>query len=186
MIAKAISKLILKLGGYTLIGALPPNVPKFVLIGAPHTSNWDFIFGRAAMYIYGINMRYVIKHSYFEGPFKFIFEATGGIPVNRSKNNNLVDAMVNLFHEMDELALLITPEGTRSRVERWRTGFYHVAVAANVPILLGFLDTTKKEIGFGHLFYPSGDKQKDFMYIQDFYADKKGIVPENFNHKLFN
>lgn len=182
---KFIANLILKLGGFKMVGDFPKDEKKFVLLAAPHTSNWDFVYGRAAMLLYNINLKYLIKDSYFKGPMKFFFAATGGLPVDRSKKNNMVDYMIDLFNSSNELALMVPAEGTRKRVERWKTGFYHVAVGANIPILLGFLDYKKREAGFGTLFYPTGDKEKDFAFIEQFYLDKEGKHPELYNKKIY-
>ncbi len=103
----------------------------------------------------------------------------GGIPIDRDKSHSVVDNIVRKYSKNESLIIIIPPEGTRSKVEKWKTGFYHIASNANVPILLGFLDTSRKEAGIADLFHPSGELQGDMIKIQSFYANKKGINPEN-------
>ncbi|MFT3930523.1 MAG: lysophospholipid acyltransferase family protein [Spongiibacteraceae bacterium] len=164
----------LKLIGWRVVGALPTE-RKYVLIGAPHTSNWDFPLMLLAVLKIGMDVHWLGKSSLFPPVIGSIMRWLGGIAVDRSKNNNLVAQLVELYNQRDELVLIIPPEGTRSKVERWKSGFYHVAAGAGVPILLGFVDVSRKELGFGPLFYPSQDFDADLPKIQAFYADKRGI-----------
>ncbi|HSB97802.1 MAG TPA: lysophospholipid acyltransferase family protein [Spongiibacteraceae bacterium] len=168
---------ILRLIGWRVIGELPAQ-RKYVLIGAPHTSNWDFPLMLLAMLKVGMDVHWLGKSALFPFPFAGFMRWLGGIPVDRSKNNNLVDQLVDLYRRRDELVLIIPPEGTRSKVERWKTGFYYVALGAGVPILLGFVDGSRKEMGFGPLFYPTGDYAADLPAIQAFYSDKAGVRRE--------
>lgn len=165
---------ILRLIGWKLVGGLPPN-SKYVLIGAPHTSNWDFPLMLLAVLKVGMDVHWLGKKNLFAFPFGGFMRWLGGIAVDRSKSNNMVDQMVALFGRREELILLIPPEGTRSQVERWKSGFYYVAQGAGVPILLGFVDTSRKQLGFGPLFYPTGDYAADLVAIQEFYRDKRGF-----------
>lgn len=165
---------ILRLIGWKVVGGLPDR-NKYVLIGAPHTSNWDFVLMLLAVLRVGMDVHWLGKKSLFPFPFRGFMQWLGGIPVDRSKNNRLVDQLVELFHRRDELIVLIPPEGTRSQVERWKSGFYYVAQGAGVPILLGFIDASRREMGFGPLFYPTGDYAADLAAIQAFYRDKRGI-----------
>ncbi|RMG82089.1 MAG: glycerol acyltransferase [Bacteroidetes bacterium] len=182
---KALSMFILKLFGWKIEGDFSPQVKKCVVVAAPHTSNWDFVLGRAALYVLGINVKYLIKKSFFVFPLNLFFKFTGGIAVDRSKHNNLVDALANLFNHYDDLKIMITPEGTRSRVEKWKTGFYHVAQKAKVPVVLGFLDYKNKIAGVGPTYYLTGDFNKDMEYIQAFYQNKNAKFPEKFNKQIF-
>jgi 1-acyl-sn-glycerol-3-phosphate acyltransferase len=152
---------LLRLTGWRVVGGLPPN-DRYVLIGAPHTSNWDFPLMLLAVLKVGMDVHWLGKKSLFPFPFAGFMRWLGGIPVDRSKSNRLVDQ-------------LVPPEGTRSQVERWKSGFYYVAQGAGVPILLGFIDFSRKELGFGPLFHPTGDYAADLASIQDFYRDKRGI-----------
>jgi 1-acyl-sn-glycerol-3-phosphate acyltransferase len=160
--------------GWRVVGLLPDQ-PKYVLIGAPHTSNWDFSLMLLAVLKIGMDVHWLGKNSLFSGPFSGFMQWLGGIPVDRSKSNNLVAQLVETFNACDELVVLIPPEGTRAKVEKWKSGFYYVAAGAGVPILLGFLDGSRKQLGFGPLFYPTGDYAADLLDIQKFYADKTGL-----------
>ncbi len=174
---KLVALALLKISGWRVVGSLP-DVPKYVLIGAPHTSNWDFPLMLLAVLKVGMDVHWLGKKSLFPAVLGAVMRWLGGIAVDRSKNNNLVAQLVALFQERDELVVLIPPEGTRSKVEQWKSGFYYVAAGANVPILLGFVDASRKEIGFGPLFYPTQDYAADLPKIRAFYADKRGINPE--------
>jgi len=176
-----LSKWILKLIGWKVIGKMPDGLRKCIMIEAPHTSNIDFILGRLAFYQLGINAKFLIKQELFKFPLGGLLRAMGGIPVNRGKKNNMVDYVADLFHHTDELVVIITPEGTRKYNAHWKKGFYHIAAKANVPVILGFIDYKKKEGGIGPLFYPSGDFDKDFALIQDFYKGKNARHPEKYN-----
>jgi len=149
-----------------------------VLIGAPHTSNWDFILMLLAMLILRLEVHWMGKDSLFAFPFGGFMKWLGGIPIDRSSNHNTVDQIIMQFEQHDELIVLVPPEGTRSKVEKWKTGFYHIANGADVPILLGFIDAGKKEMGFGPMYQPTGDIEKDLPEIQAFYKTKQAIHPE--------
>lgn len=169
----------LRLNGWTAYGAVPA-AKKYVLIAAPHTSNWDFPFTIALAFQLGIDIRWMGKDALFQGPKGAIFRSLGGIPVDRSKNTNMVDRMVELFAEQDALALAVPAEGTRGKGTYWKSGFYHIASRANVPIALGFLDFTRKRGGIGPLLMPTGDIRRDMDQIRAFYADIGPHRPENF------
>ncbi|MGB1931828.1 MAG: lysophospholipid acyltransferase family protein [Flavobacteriales bacterium] len=181
---KIVSKLILYVMGWKVVSDIPTQ-KKYVIIVSPHTSNWDFIIGRCFGYMLEIEAKYLGKSQLFRFPYGWIFRLLGGIPVDRSKHNNLVAYAVDLFKSSNELVLGLAPEGSRSRVEKWKLGFYHIAVGANIPIALAYLDYAKKEAGIGEMFLPSGEIQKDLQKIEDFY---KGISPkysEKYNSKIF-
>jgi 1-acyl-sn-glycerol-3-phosphate acyltransferase len=183
---KLFYKLVLWWGGWKIVNKVPPEIKKCVLIGAPHTSNWDFVYALPAMDKMGVKgLRYLIKKEFFYWPFTWLFNATGGIPVDRSKKNDLTAQLKKMIAENDQIYLLFPPEGTRSRVERWRTGFYYTALDTKLPIVLGFMDFEKRECGFGKLFYPTGDFNADFEEIERFYRNIKGKNPENYNPKIF-
>jgi 1-acyl-sn-glycerol-3-phosphate acyltransferase len=175
---KWICRLYLKLIGWTVGSQLDPSVKKCVLVAAPHTSNWDYPIAMAILYSCGMRIRFLAKKSLFNFPLGILMRATGGIPVDRSKHTNMVDAMINSLRKNDELILLIPAEGTRSYVKEWKSGFYHTAIGAGVPIVLGYLDYGKKVAGFGDLFYPTGDYQKDLLSIQNFYRQFAAKYPE--------
>ncbi len=162
----------------------PPEIEKFVAIAAPHTSNWDFPVFMAAVGYLKINISFLGKHTLFEGLFGWLFYWLGGIPVKRERNaaSAVVDQVIKAFNESEHLILGIAPEGTRSPVEKWKTGFYRIAIGADVPIVPAYVDSTDKTIGFGPIFYPTGNMAADLEYLQDFYRDKKGIQPANHIH----
>lgn len=169
---------ILKLIGWKSAGS-PPDCRKFVLIGAPHTSNWDFPIMLLAVLKLRLRLHWMGKDSLFTFPFGYLMRWLGGIPIDRSRSNNTVDQIVRLYREQPELIVLVPPEGTRKRVKQWKTGFYHIANNADVPILMGYLDAARKEAGLADFFEPSGDIDKDMVEIRRFYAGKTGIRPEN-------
>jgi 1-acyl-sn-glycerol-3-phosphate acyltransferase len=173
-----IGKLFLRMMGWKVGSVLDPSIRKCVLVAAPHTSNWDYPIALATLYACGVRVRFLGKDSLFKFPMGILMRATGGIPVDRSKHNNLVDALVSLFHHHDDLILMIAVEGTRSYVKEWKSGFYYTAMKANVPIVMGYLDYGKKVAGFGDLYYPTGDYPKDLADIQKFYRQFTARYPE--------
>lgn len=166
---KLISRFVFWLTGWKVIGAIPKELNKFIMIAAPHTSNWDLLYARAAFYIMGIPVKYTIKKELFFFPLNFLLSALGGIPIDRKKKENMVDKMVGFYQDREQFCILITPEGTRSHSPEWKKGFYHIANKANIPISLGYLDYKKKHAGVGPLIYPTGDYEKDLKTIQEFY-----------------
>ncbi len=167
------SRICLRLAGWQLQGK-PPEVRKYVVIGAPHTSNWDFPLALAMAFAYGIDMHWMGKESLFKGWRRDFMQWLGGIPIDRTSANNVVDQTIDLFRKNVRLVVTIAPEGTRSKVERWKTGFYYIAVGAQVPIALGFLDYKRKTGGFLPAFYQTGDKKKDIAEIRCCYAGVSG------------
>lgn len=160
------------------MGGLPPHVKKCIMVAAPHTSNWDFIYARGAFYLLHLDVRFTIKKEFMGFPFGPLLKAMGALPVDRTKNNRLVDAMVDILNNSDDMIIMVTPEGTRKYQPRWRKGFYYAAVGANVPIVLGFLDYKKKEAGIGPVFIPTGDVDADIEKIKDFYRTISPKYPE--------
>ncbi|MCD4746577.1 MAG: 1-acyl-sn-glycerol-3-phosphate acyltransferase [Bacteroidales bacterium] len=176
-----IAKIILKIWGWKIKGSIPHDIKKCVIIEAPHTSNCDFIIGRFAFFLLKLNVKFLIKKEIFIFPLGYIIKAFGGIPVDRKKNTNIINYISGLFNQHDSLYIVITPEGTRKRNPKWKKGFYYIAQRANLPIALGFIDYAKKEGGIGKIIKPSGDFEKDFKIIQEFYKDKTAKHPEKFN-----
>jgi 1-acyl-sn-glycerol-3-phosphate acyltransferase len=148
------------------------------MIGAPHTSNWDFPITMAALLIMRVKVNYLAKKELFKFPLGIIMRYFGGIAVDRSKNTRMVDSMINEFTLHKSLVLLVPPEGTRGFVKEWKSGFYYVALGAGVPIGLGYLDYAKKEAGIAKLFYPTGDYTKDIEEIKNFYRGIMAKHPE--------
>nr|WP_281500727.1 lysophospholipid acyltransferase family protein [Kordiimonas marina] len=159
-----------------MVGSVPADA-KLVAIAAPHTSNWDFPLFMSVVGVLRLRVRFFGKHTLFEGPFGKLFYWLGGIPVERETKNaaDLVNEAVEAFRTRDSLILGLAPEGTRSKVEKWKTGFYRIAVEAGVPIQFAYLDSRTREIGIGPQFIPTGDKDADLAAIQAFYADKIGV-----------
>lgn len=178
MFGKFTSRVIFGISGWKLANRFPPDLKKCVMIAAPHTSNWDLIYARAAFYLMDVDVRFTIKKESMGLPFGPLLKAMGALPVDRSKNNSLVEAMVRILNESEEMVILVTPEGTRKYQARWRKGFYHTALQANVPIALGYLDYAKKEAGIGPIFYPTGDVEGDIEKIKDFYRTVTPKYPE--------
>jgi len=175
---KKISRFILSILGWQLEAKLPSE-KKFVIIGAFHTSNWDFPIGILGLWAMGLRASWVGKHTLFRGPLGPIFKFLGGIPVDRSVHTGFIHRIAELYTARDEMALTIAAEGTRSKTRHWKTGFYFIAVEAGVPIALGYLDWGKKKLGVGATLYPGGDIKQDFETIREFYQDKTGLRPEN-------
>lgn len=167
--------------GWKVAQTIPAEIKKAVVIAAPHTSNWDFVYALGAYANKGLPIRYLAKKELFRFPFTFFFRATGGIPVERKKNKNQVDAIVELFQKTDELYLMMAAEGTRKWVEKWKSGFYVAAAKAGVPIVMGYLDYKNKLAGFGDIMYPSGNIEQDMEKIKAFYKNITGKIPELFN-----
>jgi len=178
MIAKLLSKIILNTAGWKVKGHIPADIKKCIMIAAPHTSNWDLLYARCAFYVMDVDVRYTIKKEAMVGPLGWLLDKMGAIPVDRKKNNSLVDIMVNILNKADKMVIMITPEGTRSYQPRWRKGFYHAALDAHVPIVLGYLDYAQKEAGIGPAVMPTGDVDADLEKIKDFYRTKTGKYPE--------
>ena len=169
-IIRWISIFLLKISGWHTEGSLP-DIPKFVMIAAPHTSNWDLPIMLFIAFKLRGKLCWMGKDAIFKKPFKELFKWLGGIPIDRSRSNNVVDQMVDKFHRMDRLILTIPPSGTRKTVKKWKSGFYHIALGANVPVVLGFLDFKRKTGGVGPVVVLSGDMEQDMKAIKAFYAN---------------
>ena len=174
---KLLSRFIFWIFGWKTAGEVPP-LKKFVAILAPHTSGWDLIFGLCARYIFGIDISLMAKKEIFVFPVGPVLRALGGIPVDRSSSHNMVDQAVEMFNERENFILAIAPEGTREYAPKWKTGFYYIALKANVPIVLGYIDFSTKTVGLGPTFYPTGNVDKDIETIKDFYRPIKAKHPE--------
>lgn len=172
-ICKGIALVGLKIAGWKLEGR-PPGEKKYVLVAVPHTSNWDFPITLSMAFVFGFDIYWMGKHTLFWGPMGPIMKWLGGIPIQRSKANNIVQQTIDAFNSRDSLVVAVPPEGTRSKVTQWKTGFYYIATGANVPIGMGYLDYEKKIGGFGPTFYPTGDIDADIAKMQLFYANISG------------
>ncbi|HOP21621.1 MAG TPA: 1-acyl-sn-glycerol-3-phosphate acyltransferase [Gammaproteobacteria bacterium] len=168
---------VLKIFGWKVIINLP-DAKRYVVIAAPHTSNWDFPLGLCYIWGAGIPFRYMGKSALFKWPQKYLFKMLGGFPVDRDNKTKLTTKMANFINSQDKIALALAPEGTRSKLEYWRTGFYYIALEAKVPIAMAALNYGKRELGIMKTFMPSGDINADMKIIQNFYKDVKGKYPE--------
>lgn len=184
LIIQTTGRFILKITGWRFEGTLP-DLPKFILIGAPHTSNWDAFYGFSGLASIGIKVKWMAKHTLFQWPFRSLLTTFGGIPVDRSESQGTVDQTINAINESEQIVLIITPEGTRKYVEKWKTGFYHIAVACKIPIQIGFVDYPKKSLGFGPLIEPTGDMSADLKKIKAFYQEKQGKHPDLYNSQIY-
>ena len=151
-----------------------------MLIAAPHTSNWDLAYLLALAAIFDIRVSWMGKHTLFLPPLGWLMRRVGGIPIVRHRSGNMVEQMARAFEESEDLALVVPAEGTRGYVAHWKSGFYHIARSASVPIVLGYLDYTRRRGGFGPALLPGGDVRSDMDEIRDFYADKAAKFPEQF------
>ncbi|GAB1405523.1 MAG: 1-acyl-sn-glycerol-3-phosphate acyltransferase [Lentimicrobiaceae bacterium] len=177
---KTFASLILRLIGWKIVGTLPAGGPRCVVMMAPHTSNLDFFMGWLGYSSVGYTANFLIKKEAFNFFTTPLLRKMGGVAVDRTHSSNIVHQLTEEFKRRDKFILTITPEGTRRPNKHWKKGFYFIALSANVPIVMGFLDYKKKEGGFGPIFYPSGNYEADFEAIRAFYKTKQGRYPEKF------
>jgi 1-acyl-sn-glycerol-3-phosphate acyltransferase len=172
----------LKLSGWQLDGALPAHASKCVLIAAPHTSNWDLLYTLVVAFALRLNIYWMGKAQLFRTPFGPVMRWLGGIAVRREQSNNLVATSAQAIQAADgPVQLVVPPEGTRGKVRVWKTGFYYIALSAQVPIVLAYVDYGTKRAGLGPVFQPTGDMEKDMATIKAFYAPMKGKNAQQFD-----
>ena len=182
-----ICKAIFKFNHWEVVSSPPQDIKKCVMVGAPHTSNWDFIYSMAAYSYMGVSQpRFTIKKEWMKFPFNLLLSRLGAIPIDRSakkpgeKRASMVNEMVSYITQADEITVLVTPEATRGPAKRWKKGFYQVALEARVPILLGYLDYEERKAGVGKVLVPTGDLEKDLRVIYDFYNEINPKHPERY------
>jgi 1-acyl-sn-glycerol-3-phosphate acyltransferase len=164
-----------RISGWKIAGRFPCEIPKMVIAAGPHTSAWDFVVGVAAKRLIPIeNAHFLGKKELFRGLFGWFFRSMGGIPVDRSSSKGLVQQVVEKMNESDRFRLGMSPEGTRKKVEKLKTGFYHIAKEAGVPILLVGIDFSKKQVEIGPVLHPSENKEEDFKKIHDYFKKIRG------------
>lgn len=172
----------LKLAGWKIEGSLPAGAQKSVLIAAPHTSNWDLPYTLMVAFALRLNIYWMGKEQLFKPPFRGLMMWLGGIPVAREKSSNVVAASVLAIAQVDgPVQLIVPPEGTRDKTRYWKTGFYYIALGAQVPIVMAYMDYKKKISGLGPVFVPSGDLDADMAAIKAFYAPFKGKNADQFH-----
>ncbi|MBI5841119.1 MAG: lysophospholipid acyltransferase family protein [Chloroflexi bacterium] len=171
-----LTKLLLRAFGWRVDGKFP-DLPKFVVVGAPHTSNWDFLLFLGVIFQLRANVRFMGKAELFNNPFGWFFYWCGGIPVDRSKSTGLVEQMVQACKKAKQFVLVIAPEGTRHRVTEWKMGFYHIAKSAGIPMVMAVVDGIRKTVHVGQVFHPTDDAEADMKAIKGFFAGMAGINP---------
>jgi 1-acyl-sn-glycerol-3-phosphate acyltransferase len=174
-----LANMVLRLFGWRAVGSLA-DLPKCVIVVAPHTSNWDFPVLMLVAIALRLKVAWMGKHTLFRPPFGWIMRRLGGLPIDRGARHNVVEQAVESFRTYDRLLLAIPPEGTRKRAPYWRSGFYHIALGAHVPIGLAFADYRRKVGGIGGVIVPSGDVDADMALIRDFYSGIIGKRPDQF------
>ena len=180
-VLRTFSVAFLKLTGWKIVGQLPADARKSVFIAAPHTSNWDLPYTLMVAFALRLNIYWMGKAQIFRWPFGPLMRWLGGVAVQREQANNLVAASVQALQNSDgPVQLVVPPEGTRSKVRYWKTGFYYIALGAQVPIVMSFMDYGNKVSGLGPAFLPTGDIEADMVAIKAFYAPFKGKNPEQF------
>lgn len=172
-----LAKSILTLFGWRL-ETPPPELNQYVLIAAPHTSNWDFPLMILCAMAFRIKIRWLGKKSLFDPPFGWVMTIMGGLPVRRSGGHSQVDSIRQVFADNPRLIVAVPPEGTRDHTAHWRSGFYHIAHGANVPIVGSYLDYSQKRAGFGQPLYPTGNIPADMDVLRSLYAPMRGKFPE--------
>jgi 1-acyl-sn-glycerol-3-phosphate acyltransferase len=169
-----LARTIMRMVGWRIEGRLP-DLPKFVLIGAPHTSNWDFVLFLGVIFSLRANVRFMGKAELFRFPVGWFFRYCGGVPVDRKKSTGLVEQMVNVCNESENFILVIAPEGTRHQVAEWKRGFYHIAKSAGIPIVMAIVDGKHKSVRLGQVFHPTEDMEADLKTIKGVFEGVTGI-----------
>lgn len=170
--------LMYRVWGWRIEGEFPKDIPKYLTLGGPHTSNWDFVLSLFARTIQGADIKFMAKKSVFRFPYGWIFRKLGGYPVDRSQRNNFVQFVIDLYNSRERFAMAITPEGTRTRVDRFKTGFYHIAVGAKVPVVPVVFDAKHKIYRIHPPFYLKGKMEEDLEKVLNYYRGVEGINPE--------
>jgi 1-acyl-sn-glycerol-3-phosphate acyltransferase len=176
-VKRQLARLVLKITRFTSVGE-PPREPKYILLCAPHTTNWDLLSLLMASWSAGANVNWLGKHQLFRGPMNRIMRMLGGVPVQRDERRGMVDSLADEFGAAEHMALAIPAAGTRSHTDHWKSGFYRIALAADVPIGLAFVDYSTRTVGFGPTMVPSEDVEADLDLFRAFYADKRGKFPD--------
>ncbi|MDN3690385.1 1-acyl-sn-glycerol-3-phosphate acyltransferase [Cyclobacterium jeungdonense] len=180
---KLLARFIFWISGWKISGQWPVGLKKAVLIAIPHTSNWDLLYARAAFYLMGVPVRFTIKKEVMVGPLGWLIKALGGISIDRNRmpgrrKQTYTEAMIQMLKDRDELVIMVTPEGTRKYVPRWKSGFYHIAQGAGVPVVVGFLDYKRKLAGIGPVIVPNGNMNEQIEELKAFGRTITGKYPD--------
>ncbi|HUG27221.1 MAG TPA: lysophospholipid acyltransferase family protein [Gemmatimonadales bacterium] len=175
-IRRLLGRLALRLMGWRMVGSLP-DLPKFVIIAAPHTTNWDFVRGISLVFALSLDAKWIGKRELFVGPFGPLFRWLGGIPIDRKSPQGAVEGAVAAFGARERMILAIAPEGTRKSVQRWKTGFYRIAAGAGVPIVCGFFDNRHRVLGFAKVVKPAGEMTAEIAALEAWYAPLQPTQP---------
>jgi 1-acyl-sn-glycerol-3-phosphate acyltransferase len=178
---KTISKVVLWIIGWKAVNLLDVLPDKYIITSAPHTSLWDFVLGRLCLWSLGVKCKVLIKKEMFKFPYTHLLRWSGGVPVDRGHGNKVVKPIVDIIHNSQKFTLLITPEGTRELTQNWKKGYYFIASAANIPIVLGYIDYDEKVCALVKVLQPTGNYEEDFKIMEDFYRGRKARHPERFN-----
>lgn len=170
--------LVMRLLGWKVVGPLPPY-PKLVIVAYPHTSNWDGFYMILTAWNAQMRLQWMGKHTLFKPPFGWFIRQLGGVPIDRRSKHNVVEQAIQAFNRQDHMLLVVAPESTRKKVEGWKTGFYHIAMGAGVPLALAMMDYGTKRVHIHQVLHPSGDIEADVAWMREYYADAKGLHPEN-------
>ena len=174
-----LSRFIFWIIGWKVSGNYRKDIQRKIIIVAPHTSNWDFPIGILARAIIRDKIQYVGKHTLFKPPFGFVMRWLGGIPVNRTKSTNFVRSVVDLYSKKEALTIVLAPEGTRKKVDRFKTGFYFIAKLAEIPIIMVRFNYSERTVQFADPFYTTEDQENDLKYIENHFKGILGKIPEN-------
>ncbi len=178
---KAFARFLIKLFGWKAVGTFPYEHKKLVILVAPHTSNLDYFIGMMFIYAAGEKVNVIMKKEAFFWPIGGLLKKMGAVPIDRSKSTRKTESIAKLFDKYEKLYLVIAPEGTRSYTDKWKKGYYYIALQAKVPIMLSSIDYKKKEGRFGPVIYPSGDFEKDFEKVKEFYKGVGARFPKKYN-----
>jgi 1-acyl-sn-glycerol-3-phosphate acyltransferase len=176
---KAIAEFVLyKIMGWQLIGKLP-DLKKYIILGGPHTSNWDFLLAMSTVWITEAPVNVIAKKELFKFPLGFIMRSLRVMPIERKKSQNQVDAIVEMYNARERFIVALAPEGTRKKVDRLKSGFYHIAIKANLPVVTISVDAKNKQLIIQEPYYNTGDIETDFKYFNNMFKMYTGLIPEN-------
>lgn len=178
-----LGRFILNRIGWRMVGAIP-DLPKFILLGAPHTSNFDVVVAMGGMFDMGIRLSVMVKNNAFKGPWAGLIRWLGAVPIDRSQSRGVVEATVDAFNATEKLVLVIMGEGTRKAPEKWKTGWYHIALGARIPLVPSVLHYDTKELEFRAPYYPTGNFEKDWPLILEQFRDGCPRYPQRLSKPL--